>query len=307
MSKLYATGINAEKKFLLSTLGPALAPVVTIVLLMFFVGSMGVYTLVVGTLTGVFLELVVLLWACSKTRIPLMPRWYGFTKEVKTVVSQYIPLIGGAFLMGGTLLVDQAMAASLESGSVATLSYASKLITMFLSISAVVIGTAVFPHFAEMVANQGWNSIHRTLKTYTLFILLLCLPLTAIIFVFSNQITSLVLVRGEFTESNAAEVGFVMRMFSLQIPFYVLGILLVRLLASLGLNHILLWSALISLPVNIVLNYILMQRMGVAGIALSTSIVYAISLYFLWLKAKQSLQAKRLLDTVLIVKEETHD
>ena len=60
-----------------------------------------------------------------------------------------------------------------------------------------------------------------------------------------------------------------------------LGILIVRLISALNSNYILMWGAVISLPLNIVLNYIFMQWIGVSGIALSTSCVYLVSFIFL--------------------------
>jgi putative peptidoglycan lipid II flippase len=51
----------------------------------------------------------------------------------------------------------------------------------------------------------------------------------------------------------------------------------VRLLSALAKNSALMALSAINLLVNIIGNYVLMQFLGVAGIALSTSIVYAIS------------------------------
>jgi putative peptidoglycan lipid II flippase len=56
-----------------------------------------------------------------------------------------------------------------------------------------------------------------------------------------------------------------------------LGILGVRLLSSLGLNKIIMLISFLNLIVNIIGNFILMSYYGVAGIALSTSIVYIFS------------------------------
>jgi Na+-driven multidrug efflux pump len=41
------------------------------------------------------------------------------------------------------------------------------------------------------------------------------------------------------------------------------------------------WGTVISFTFNIALDYLLMQRLGVAGIALSTSLVYAAAFTFL--------------------------
>jgi putative peptidoglycan lipid II flippase len=66
-------------------------------------------------------------------------------------------------------------------------------------------------------------------------------------------------------------------MFCLEIPFYSIAILYVRGIYSLKRNHLILWGTLISVAVNVVLNILFMRIIGLPGIALSTSAVYAIN------------------------------
>ena len=96
-----------------------------------------------------------------------MPRWHGLDHALRKVINQYIPVVAGAILMCGTMLVDQSMAAMLGAGSVATLNYGGKVVTLILGIGSVSLSTAVFPHFSRMVAVYDWAGIRHTLKTYT--------------------------------------------------------------------------------------------------------------------------------------------
>jgi len=73
-------------------------------------------------------------------------------------------------------------------------------------------------------------------------------------------------------------VGQVQAMYLLQIPFYLLNLLGVRLLNALNKSRVIFVASGVSLISNIVLNLILMKIIGVAGIALSTSISYLIVL-----------------------------
>ena len=50
-----------------------------------------------------------------------------------------------------------------------------------------------------------------------------------------------------------------------------------RLLSALERNRTIMWISLVNLAVNVAGNYFLMRRLGVAGIALSTSMVYLLS------------------------------
>ena len=59
--------------------------------------------------------------------------------------------------------------------------------------------------------------------------------------------------------------------------------LAVRLIIAMERNKILMWGTIISVILNVILNYVFMRIIGVAGIALSTSCVFAVSFAYLWL------------------------
>jgi putative peptidoglycan lipid II flippase len=98
----------------------------------------------------------------------------------------------------------------------------------------------------------------------------------------SDYIVSLLFERGAFLRADVVLVGKVQALYSLQIPFYLLGILFVRLISALQKNIVLMWGAAISLPLDVILNFIFMRKIGVAGIALSTSLVYMVSCGYLY-------------------------
>lgn len=293
---LYATAMNAGERFAAVALAPAVTPICAVVFLVFLVDEWGIHALAGGTVFGAAIELVILAKAATRRDIPLLPRWSGMTDELRVVIGQYAPMVAGAFLMSSTWLVDQAMAAMLETGSVATLNYANRVVAMMLGIVTMALGTALLPYFSRMVADEDWAGVLHTFWTYARLIIFLSVPITAVLFLFSELIIDVLFERGAFSADDTSLVGRVQAFYLLQIPFYVLGILTVRLISSLRLNHLLMWGAGISLPLNILLNYIFMQWMGISGIALSTACVYAVSLLFLSTMLASKLRAGALRD-----------
>ena len=171
----------------------------------------------------------------------------------------------------------------------ATLSYGRNLVGLALTIPALSLSKAVFPYFAKMAAQDQWDEIRHTLATYRRLILLGTIPLAAFMIIFSRPLTALFLERGAFDAASTTQVAWAQAMYALQIPFYTLGILYVRLASSLRMNHLLTISTVISIVVNAVMNYILMQYLDVAGIALSTSVVYLVSCCFIVLMVSKLL------------------
>jgi putative peptidoglycan lipid II flippase len=98
---------------------------------------------------------------------------------------------------------------------------------------------------------------------------------------------SLLFERGAFGREDTLLVGEIQRYYALQIPFWILGTFFARLLSALHQNRIMFLGALINLPLSVVLNFAFMSWFDVAGIALSTSIVYLASCSFLgWMAMK---------------------
>jgi putative peptidoglycan lipid II flippase len=276
----WAAILNACDRFVLVALSPIMIPLATITMLLLVGRTWGIYALAVGTLSGYMIEAGLLGWGLGRNGFCIMPHWHGLDLALRKVINQYIPVVAGALLMCGTMLVDQSMAATLGAGSVATLNYGSKVVTLILGVGAVSLSTAVFPHFSRMVAGYDWTGVRHTFKTYTYFILLVTIPLTLILVLFSEPLVRLLFERGAFTSMDTWRVSQVQALFLLQLPFYFLGILMVRLISSLNMNAILLQAAIINLLCKIVFNYLLMQRLGAAGIALSTTLVYVVSLIY---------------------------
>ncbi|PSB04854.1 murein biosynthesis integral membrane protein MurJ [Merismopedia glauca] len=271
--------LNAGDKFALAALTPIITPLITIALL-FLAKSLGVFSLAVGLVIGALLEGICLALFLTKQGINIIPKWSKFDENLRHVSQQYIPMIAGSLLMNTAPIIDQSMAAMLPAGSVAALNYGNRVIALPITLLTTALSTALIPYFSKMVAKQDWGGIIHTLKHYLLLCLAITIPITVGFFYLSEPITQLIYQRGQFSQKDTLIVAQIQSMYSLQLPFYVCNILVVRLISALQANHILMWSSLLNALINITLNIVLLQVMGIAGIALSTSCMYVICLSF---------------------------
>lgn len=269
--------LNAGERFGLAAITPVLVPLTAVLLLLASGRGWGIYAVAAGTVIGFALELAVLTAALRRHGLSLIPRWYGKTPDLEQVIGQYLPMVGGAILMSSTTLVDQSMAAMLDPGSVAALNYGNKVVALILGLGATALGTAVLPYLSQMTSRNDWHGIRHTLRKYTCLILWVTAPVTLVLFLFSEPVTGFLFQRGAFTAADTKLVARVQSMYALQIPWYVLGILSVRLLNALRQNIILIAVSAVNIITNVVFNYVLMLHYGVAGIALSTGLVYMVS------------------------------
>jgi putative peptidoglycan lipid II flippase len=282
LTTVWTTRLNATDDFAFASCVPILTPILTVAVLLFGVGRLGIHALSTGAVIGALLELVMVAWYLRSLGIALIPRWSGWwSPSLAEVMKQYGPGVAGALFMASTMLVDQAMAAMLGPGSVSTLSYGGKVVSFTLAIGATALGTAVLPHFSRMVSAADWDGVRHTLRTYVMLVLKISIPLTLTAVILSEPIVRTVFQRGAFTSMDTHLVGQVQMFLLLQVPLYLAGIIVVRLISALKANHILMWGCVLNFIVNVMLNYTFMRWLGVAGIALATFVVYVISVTFL--------------------------
>lgn len=273
--------LNAGEKFGVSTLAGAVVPLSTMVAIWIMAPQWGVHSLVFGLVGGIVLQLVLVATVLKWRGLSFRPRWPGWNPDLRRLLGQYLPAVAASAMMCSSTMIDQSMASMLEPGSVAALNYGNKLVALPLGIGTMALGTAVLPFFSKLVAASDWTGLRHTLKTYVRLILLVTIPFVAVAVLLSRPLVELLFQRGNFTADDTTRVAWIQSMFFLQMPFYTVTILFVRTISSLQANKVLIWGTAISFVVNITLNFVLMRFMGVAGIALSTSIVYAVLSIFL--------------------------
>lgn len=291
---IWSSGLNAHEQFVLPALTQAVTPSVCLFALIFLAAHWGVYALAAGTVVGAIIEAVLLGRALRTRGTSLRVRWTGFSPELRVVIHQYVPAFAGALVLSLSPIIDQAMAAMLRPGSVAALSYGFKIVTAVVALTSTVLSTALLPYFSQMVAKREWRACRRTLKVYSLLVLSGTIPLSIALIVTSRPLIRILFQRGAFTEADTAIVSATQVCFALMIPFAAWSMLFVRLLSSLQGSRVLFYSAVLCASSNVAFNIIFMRRWGVAGIALSTSLVCAIACTFMGVNAFNLLRKREM-------------
>ena len=282
--------LNAAGRFALPALAPVLVPVLAGAGTYYLHGEFGIVALAYAMVAGFGLQFLMLGGLLMHRFGVVMPNLERHREEIKGVGRHYLPLLGGAALMATTPLLDQAMAAWLAPGSVALLSFGG-IITMFAAgFGTRVLGGPALSIFSALVAQANWIRLRTEFDRSMKYAILASLPISVVLLLFSEPLTALVFGGGAFTAATTREVAWIQQMFCLQIPWYVASIVAVRLLSALGLSRQIFVIAAANVLCNALLNYLLMRWLGVAGIALATSLVYALACAVCWLLARRHLK-----------------
>lgn len=273
--------LRAGKYFLLAASAPLLVPLGIVTALVLAGDQVSAWTLVSGTVWGAVAHVAVLSIALAR-RLPRSALWWRcclkhWEPGLRTVLRNSVPFLVGGIAFGSAAVVDQTMAAWLASGSVAVLSYSEKLCTVVLAITASPAADVLFPHFAELVARRDWKGLRKRLFTSAGLIVGAALPMTLLLFLLAPWIVRVLFERGAFGADDTQRVAEVLRFAAFQIPFYIVGTVAARVAVSLQAARFMLSIAFSALVLNATLNWLFMRHLGVAGIALSTVFVHAIS------------------------------
>ena len=132
------------------------------------------------------------------------------------------------------------------------------------------------------------------INAYAWLVLLASVPIIVTLALFGEPLVRLLFQRGAFTPETTEAVSTVQFWLLPQIPFYILGMLGARILNALDANQIVLRLSALNLVMNVAGNYAFMHWFGVAGIAMSTSLVYFVSMIMIFAAIRFKLAEARL-------------
>ncbi len=266
--------INAEQRFAGVSLLPIITPLIVIAVLLSPLAEGGMRLVALATLAGATLEACLAAALARRLGIP-WPHWGKFDSVFGKVLGRSLPMLIGLALMNCNLFVDQFCASLIGGGGVAMLNYGNKIVAAIISLSVMPMGVAVMPYFSQLVAKNDWQGLRQSLIFWGLVITGLAAPFTAALIALTPFIVRL-LFPG-FDADTSSAVAAVQQGYLYQLPFYLLGILGVQALNALGKVRTIMAIASCNFFINLVLDLVLPRYMGLQGIALSTSIMYAFS------------------------------
>lgn len=272
-SVIWASLLNLEKRFYVAALTPASAPICCAVLLTFFVDTWGVLSLALGTILGLVLEWALLISCLWKLGYSLMPRWTGMDGDIWTILGQFGAISAAAALSVVPYVVDQAMAAALGPGSLASLNYGNKLVGSICALVPMAIGTAVLPYVSDYAAVRDAAGLGTLLTRFSKLTLLVTVPLWIAIAVTSEDVVRLVFQRGAFSDYDTVVAARIQALSAAYLPFVSLTALGNRILSATLMNSAITVVSAISVAFRVGLNCLLVPVVGLSGIALSMSVV----------------------------------
>jgi len=291
-ASILAGTLNAYKKFAFPALSPAFRAIVNLSILFIFKEIFGVHAIALGYVLGEAFRLAILVSVIKRMNLlklslslQLDPKLREF---LKTASYQTI----GMAAVGLNPVVDKTMASWLGPGSVSVLHYADRLYMIPVTFMTTGLMATLLSHWSGRYYESGRQRLSEDVKKAVKVVGFITLPIMLLLIFIHQPIVKIAFGHGVFDKTRLTAVGWVWVYYLFGFGPYVVSQIFNWRLIVLKQTRLMFILSLLWLSLNIVLNIALMHFLHVAGIALSTSLVYGIASVVLFSILKKDQRVK---------------
>jgi len=277
--------LHSLQVFALPSLGDPLQNVVVVSSVLALGGVLGIRGLALGVLAGSAAQICLFLPALIRRGFYPSLRLERDLPELREVVALSVPILAGSGLGSLGVFVERVLASTLPEGSVAAMSYATRVYTLPMAFAGTALTTVIYPTLAELAAADQVSRLTDGLKRGLSVAALALFPMAAGMMVLAEPITRVVYQRGAFDREATLLTAGVLTMYALGIPALSWRDVAGRAFYASGDTCTPLWATGVALAVNVSLNLVLVRVMGAMGLALSAALswwVGAFCVMWLW-------------------------
>jgi putative peptidoglycan lipid II flippase len=278
LSSMYAFAsaeLLSRHKTSMVAVAPGISTLVAIVAVVLY-ERQGVAALVAGMVLGTLLQAMVVVVPAVQAN-PLKGRLRMWTDNVRRLLSGQGTLMAASAIGVTNNAVDQSMSAFLPAGNVAALNYGLGLQGLVAQVVSTAASWVALPEFSRLAAEKRLDLLRARLRRIATGLVAIALPVTIVVLASGDYLIRLVFEHGSFTAQSTSLVFRTWAGYVCGLVFVSAGMMAVRTVNALHTNRILATLGLVTIPLNALLDYVLMQRWGCLGISLSTSLVFGLT------------------------------
>lgn len=248
---------------------------------MCFSKTFGIDALAYGVVVGGLFQFLVVLPSFFK-----IVKGYSFKINwqdpyLKKIFIMMCPMLVGIVARQVNTIVDQVFASYLQEGGVTALENATRLYLLPVGVFGVSISTVIFPVLSKAVAKDDMKIAEDNIVKGLNILLFLIIPSTAVLTFYATDVIRLTLSYGKFGEEAVKVTSEALLYYSLGLYFYTAIYLMTRAFYSMKNSAYPVKFSMISIGINILLNFLFIKPLAYKGLALSTSIASGVNFLLL--------------------------
>ncbi len=227
-------------------------------------------------------QLAYMWWATHRAGVRLKLSLPSFTPEVRRLGMLILPATFGAGIYQISQLVDTFFATSLPQGSLTLLKLADRLNQMPLGIFGIALGTAILPMLARHIQTGDRREAQRLQANAVEIATLLTIPAAVALAICSQAFTTGIFQGGKMTLADTVLMGDIVIALVCGLPAYVLIKVFQPAFFSREDTRTPVYVAAGALIINIALNFYVVPRYGIVGLAAATAITATLNMTALY-------------------------
>jgi putative peptidoglycan lipid II flippase len=276
LSAAFSATLNVLQRFF----EPALSPIWLNLSVIAALGGAGlcyakspisaIHWLCAGWLLGGFFQMavpgIVLMVEGWRPRFDL-----GLSPRVHEIARLMTPGIFGTAIYQINFSVSRLLAFSLDDASATYLYAINRLMEFPIGVFAVAVSTVIYPLIARHAVKRDFAAMAGDFQKGIRLILIINVPAAAGLALLSGPIVSLVFRHGQVTQVAAHNMGLLLSIMAVGLPFFSVVNLMVRAFYAVKDTKTPVRVAMVDFVINIVVSLVLIRFLGVVGIVIAST------------------------------------
>lgn len=247
------------------------------------------YIMVWGTLIGMAVEFLFQLPFAIKSGYKYQPYININDKYIKKTIWLIGPVLIGVAVNQINAMIDRTLASTLVEGSISALNYANKLNLFVMALFITSVAAVIYPMLSKLSSEENKEKFTNSVVQSINSVILLVIPISIGAMVLATPIVKLLFQRGEFDTRATSMTAIALVMYSIGMVAFGLRDILGKVFYAIQDTKTPMINGAIAMVMNIVLNFILVRRLQLAGLALATSISAIICIFLLFRSLKKKI------------------
>lgn len=262
---------NANQKHFSPQLLVVINSSITILAILFLAPKYGIYVVPISGLVAWFFQLFLQHFFIKDMFT------YKFVINFKDpylrkIIILAIPVIIASFAEQINLMVTNILCSQLGEGSISIINYALRILNLVNGTITIAILTVMYPVFSLLMAQKDYSKFSQSFNSSIKICLLTVTPLAVLCLIGGFEIIKTIYYRGNMMLDAVTDISVVFIFYSIGIIFIALREIYVRIFYTLNNSILPMYISLGCSTLNILLNILLIKKMGISGVALGASI-----------------------------------
>lgn len=280
--------LNSKKHFVGAQLSSLFYNIVIIAATVMFGSRQSMDVLMLSVIGGMALQ-VVMLAVCYRRCAHFTPLLNPIHPDTALLLKLSLPILLGNSVVQLNNIVDKALGSLLPEGSLSALNYANNLTGIVTGTIIISLSTVLYPSLTEQAAKGDTETFSQTLERSLGGLTAFMLPVSCITVLDASEIVTIVYARGSFDQTAVAYTAIALACYAPIFLFSGAREILARGFFAVQDTKTPMLNSAIGVACNAVFSLAFYRRLGIAGIALGTTVAAFVIAVLMLIQAQKRL------------------